>query len=438
MAASPVTNSVASRPAGFGADTYLFASANGAHITWMIHALQRSGTVVPAELDAHVLDERIAALNPQAVFLDFSKEQAEIAAEIHRHLKRDWPFLPVLGTGSATEPATMLTALRAGVDDFVDVSGPAQDAAQTVAALLERRSLQQASTRGRTIALLGARAGLGVTTLATHLTLALQDMVNGSAAAPAAQTPHAGLPARRGAALLDLGLPARDGLLYLDTQSSFSFVDGVHNLRRLDQTLLQTALAHHSSGAAVLPLPSSLAQVREISHADSVALIKRLGDFFDYQVADLGGFSTVDFIAQTVQEADKAWIVCDQSIGAIVSTVNLLRDLHARGIEPQRFSLVVNKIDPGVGLSARDIASRLGLPLAHVLPMRRTALLAAASRGEMLARVARGDPYVQAVLGIAKGLHREYAGAPAPAPARSAWSAFMTQLTGKWKSARES
>jgi hypothetical protein len=168
-------------------------------------------------------------------------------------------------------------------------------------------------------------------------------------------------------ALLDLGLPARDGLLYLDTQSGFSFVDGVRNLRRLDQTLLHTALAHHSSGVAVLPLPASLAQVREISHADSVALIKRLTDFFDFQIADLGGFSTIDFVAQTVREAQRTWVVCDQSIGAIVSTANLLKDLRTREVDTTHLSLVVNKFDqprgphrqghrraPGAAAASRD------------------------------------------------------------------------------------
>ncbi|WP_219219812.1 AAA family ATPase [Variovorax boronicumulans] len=424
------------RAPDIGMDSYLFASNSGTHITWLLHALQRGGTVVPVTPSIETLDAQIATISPRAVFLDFSQDHAA-AIEIHQHLKRDWPALPVLGTGSASEPTTMLAALRAGVDDFIDMAAPAQDVLPTLRALLDRRAVHREQKRGHTIALLGARAGLGVTTLSTHLALLLQDQFN-QVAANRTPTPTEGASdGRRGVALLDLGLPARDGLLYLDTQSSFSFVDGVHNLRRLDQTLLQTALAHHTGGMAVLPLPSSLAQVREISHADSVALIKRLSEHFDFQIADLGGFSTIDFIAQTVQEADKTWVVCDQSIGAIVSTANLLRDLQARGIELQRLSLVINKIDPGVGLSARDIAARLRLPLAHVLPMRRTALLAASSRGEMLARVARNDPYVQAVLGMVNALHREYGDVATPPPARSPWNAFMTQFAGKWKSPRE-
>lgn len=422
------------RAVELGADTFVFASSDGASVSWLSHALGNRGAVVAVPLDARIVDERIAMLTPQAVFLDFSPEHAVLSGEIHQRLKRDWPALPILGTGSSSAPTGMLAALRAGVDDFVDTSASPADAAATLEALLIRRRSEQAVTRGRIVAVLGARPGLGTTTLAASLALCLQELQ--------ARSPQHGSDApvmsRRGVALLDLGLPARDGLLYLNTQSNFSFVDGVHSLRRLDQTLVQTALAHHASGVAMLPLPASLAQVREISHAESVALIKRLGDFFDFQIADLGGFSTIDFIAQTVREADKTWLVCDQSIGAIVSTANLIKELTSRGLELQRFALVVNKFDPGVGLAARDIASRLGIPLAHVLPARSTALLAAASRGEMLVRSARHDAYVHAVQGMARGLHQEYLGAAGLPPASdSRWGALMAQLTGKWKSAKE-
>ncbi|MDT4835262.1 septum site-determining protein MinD [compost metagenome] len=419
-----------------GAETYLFASPHDGHITWLTDALGRQGAVVVLPPDTRLVGERIALLTPAAVFLDFSGDHAQAASELHQHLKRDWPELPVLATGVSAEPASMLAALRAGVDDFIDMAAPQTDAANTLRKLLDRRSSLSIGTRGNTIALLGARPGIGVTTLAASLSLVLHDQLAQPAQAPAKAL---GRSTRHGVALLDLGLPARDGLLYLDTQSSFSFVDGVRNLRRLDQTLLQTALAHHASGIAVLPLPASLAQVREISHADSVALIKRLGDFFDFQIADLGGFSTIDFVAQTVKEAQRAWVVCDQSIGAIVSTATMLKELRTRGIETDQLSLVVNKFDSHVGLSAKDIAERLELPLRHVLPARSAQLLGASSRGEMLVRIARNDPYSQAVTSLARSLHQECTTGTVPAPVGATrWtSTLMSKVTGFRKSSTQ-
>jgi pilus assembly protein CpaE len=406
----------------------LFVSSSGPALQWLSMALIVEGVVVPVSPDPRALEERITALSPLAVFLDFSGVQALAAVSLHQRIKRGWPHLPVLATGSAAEPAAMLAALRAGVDDFVDTQASPAEALRALRALLDKRQQPQEGARGKTLALLGARVGMGVTTFAASLALCLQDLRGRAAGAQAGRTMG------RGVALLDLGLPERDGLLYLDTASEFSFSDAVRNFRRLDQTLLQSAVSHHASGLAVLPLPAGQAQ--EISQPDSLALIRRLGSFFDYQVADLGGASSVDFIAGTARSSDQVWLVCDQSTGGIVSTAQLLKELRARGLESERMGLVVNRFESKVALSARDIAERLELPLRHVLPARGAQLLGAASRGEMLVRSHPADAYSQAVSGIARQLQQELAGAPAQAKA-SRPGGLLSQIAGSWNKPKE-
>jgi pilus assembly protein CpaE len=261
--------------------------------------------------------------------------------------------------------------------------------------------------------------------------LALQH--GGHAAHGAHHTPsHAAPPAHHSTALLDLGLPARDGLLYLGLQSGFNFVDGVHNLQRLDLTLLQTALAQHAQGPFVLPLPGNLHQMREVSHAQSGMLIQRLTDFFDLQIADLGGFTTPDFVAQIARTADTVWVVCDQSLGGIVSTASLLRELQEREVPLASLSLVVNRFDSAVNLPAADIARQLGLPLAHVLPARSTALLAAASQGELLVRAVPRDAYSTAVGALARELTAQLPLQGRAAASAGHWAKHVPHWLGRW------
>lgn len=423
-------------PGEAGPHRYLLLSQAEHPVDWLGRTLWEQGRVLPMPGDAPaaVLDAQIARHRPQALFIDFCTAPPSLQA-LPKALASQWPALPLIGLGRSAEPASMLAALRAGVHDFVDLDATPDEAQAVLAAALARRPAQRTQARGQTVALLGARAGLGVSTLAASLALVLQ-----ASAAPAAKTPGpASAPADdadndmpRGVALLDLGLPARDSLMYLDGESEFSFVDGVRNLRRLDPTLVHSAFAHHASGVSVLPLPAQLAQMREISHADSVSLIQRLDDFFTHRVIDLGGFSPVDFVAQVARAADHVWVVCDQSLGGVVSTAALLRELSARGLPTERLQLVINQFDPQAGLSAADIAQRLGLGLAHVVPARRAALLAAASRGEMLVSHARHDAYSQAVQALARSLRPDGGGgAPGPVSARSAWQALRARLGGR-------
>ncbi|MGQ3058874.1 MAG: AAA family ATPase, partial [Nevskia sp.] len=263
-------------------NVYLYASDNGEHTGWLNAALGHLGQVTVVTLDEAALGERIATAQPRTLFLDFSGAQALRSTRLATALRRDWPELLLIGTGHANETNTTLAALRAGVDDFLDLDGPTTEVLAVLQDLMARRQGQRSpQVKGRSIALLGARVGLGVSTLACNLAAMLQEQRAAALARVPGRVVH-----RQGVALLDLGLPARDALLYLGLKSEFSFVDGVHNLHRLDPTLLQTALVQHASGAAVLPLPASLAQIREISHAESVSLVQRLTDFFDVQIAD--------------------------------------------------------------------------------------------------------------------------------------------------------
>ncbi len=410
---------------------YLFASDSGEHAGWLNAAMGQLGQVTTVALEERVLNEHIQATSPRSVFLDFSGSQGLRSTRLATSLRRDWPELLLIGMGHATEAQTTLAALRAGVDDFLDVDGPTSEALPVLQDLMARRQGVRSTlpqTKGRTVALLGARAGLGVSTLACNLAALLQAQRSAVQARTPGRTAQ-----RHGVALLDLGLPARDDLLYLGLKSEFSFVDGVQNLHRLDTTLLHTALAQHESGAAVLPLPASLAQIRAISHAESVSLIQRLTEFFDMQIADLGGFTSVDFVAHVARGADKIWVVCDQSIGGIVSTAALLRELRDHDVNLQQVSLVVNKFEPFVNLTALDIANQLGLPLAHVLPARASALLTASCQGQLLARTARNDPYVTAVDQMVRSLTPLMEGAVAGDGADvHGKTPRMTQMLNKW------
>lgn len=412
-----------------GQNVYLYASDKGEHTAWLNESLGHMGRVTVIALDERALSQYIAESRPRAVFLDFSLQQALRSTFLATALRRDWPELPLIGTGHATDTNTTLAALRAGVDDFLDRDGPATQTLPLLQSLTARRQSARAPSKGRSIALLGARGGLGVSTLACNLAAILQ-----AQRASALADRHGVATARQGVALLDMGLPVRDDLLYLGLQSNFSFVDGVQNLHRLDQTLLQTALSQHASGAVVLPLPADLSEIRKISHTESVSLIQRMTEFFDVQIADLGGLTTVDFVAEVASNADKVWVVCDQSIGAIVSTSTLLRELRERNIPTHTFSLVVNRYEKNVDLSAEDVAQQLGLRLGHVLPSRSTALLNASSAGRLIADSARHDPYVQAVVALARSLLPWVEGvAHQGAGKENGWAQRVNQLLHKWK-----
>jgi pilus assembly protein CpaE len=435
-------------------DTYLFATIEPSPVRWLRGLLGPRDAVEAVDpADLPELHRQIALRAPPVVLVDFPSSRVETAAALVRDLRQRHGRLPLVGAGRAGDGAAMLAALRAGVNDFVvvDPGLPHGSADETVAILQRLRGLRVSEpdagsplpAAGRMVLLLGARAGLGTTTLATNLARLLRQPVR-AAEGSGPDTVVRALPRGAGVpevALLDLGLPRADGSLYLDAQPPFGFVDAVRNLRRMDRTLVDSAIVRESGGVALLPLPAQLSQLREVSHGDAVALLRRLRDFFAVQVVDLGGFSQLDFVGQMASAAapDRTWVVCDQSVGAMVSTAALLAELRGRGVDTAGLRLVVNRFEPQAGISAADIADRLGLVLEMVLPARHAALLGAGLRGEVLADAAPRDPYVCAVAALAHPLRRAaVAGGAGDVPEGlppAAWRRRIDGLAGRVRGA---
>lgn len=396
----------------------VLVTQSSSHAFWLASALGSDAEMIPVAGDLATLHTAISAPGLGVVIVDFSAPMTEAAIVLVSDLRASFPGVVIMGSGSAVEPASMRAALRCGVAEFIDWDATEGEASAAIRHQMQARSQLPAAvalepeTKGFSLPLLGARVGMGVTTLATHLAVMFQEMhaydMRGSKnrkqiARPfgASQLP---LDESAHAALLDLGLPARDGLLYLGIAGDFSFVDAVQNTRRLDATLIDSAFAKHSTGTVTLAWPSDLGMLREVSPAAAAGVVNTLKSLLGVQVIDLGGMVQADFLAPLLRESGNGWVVCDQSLGGIVSTAQMLKELDAKGVSRSTLKLVLNRFNAQAGLPAKEVAQRLGLELLHVVPDRSTVLLNAASCGQLLSQSLRGDPYVTCVRSMARAL----------------------------------
>ena len=166
-------------------DYFVCASSQDRHVRWLADTLVSAGAVEAASLEPGALAQRITGLNPALVFIDFSEGSAAASAAAAA-VRASYPGLPVVALGSLAQPESTLAALRAGVRDFIDVSASAEDALHTTRGLLAHVG-EPVSRHGKLVTLLGARAGMGVSTLAANLAVWLQKhaAVTGTDAVPA-------------------------------------------------------------------------------------------------------------------------------------------------------------------------------------------------------------------------------------------------------------
>lgn len=402
---------------------FLFCSKGDGVAAQLGQAIGDLGMLTQEAPAVEDLAKRLAEIAPQVVFLDFTLSEDEPgklfrSAELARLLARIAPGIPRVAVGLLSQPEGAIAALRAGVSDFVDPSVAPQEVKDVVQRLLDTPVAGggRADGQRRSVLLLGTRPGVGTSTLAVHLAGLVQDRMKqahalraGASGAKPSKTAEAGAmqPLSSRVALLDLGWPVGDCQLYLNIGSDFDFAEAARNLRRLDPTLLGSAMAHTANGLSVLALPRDLGQMRDISQSDSLLVFERLRQHFGVVVADAGGFNNPDFVAGLARTSQQNWIVTDQSVGALVSLAGLLQELEQLHVDRRSLGLIVNRYDERYGMTAQQIAERFQLELVGTLPDRTLALMVCTNQGRLLHEEAERDVYVRAVQALAEKLSTE-------------------------------
>lgn len=380
------------------------------------------------------LDEQVQLLLPHAVFIHFELPVLELAKRLVQQLRVSHPHLPLIAVGRMKNPEVTLGALRAGVQDFLDLDGAPQVAQKLVRELVSRSPgvAPEAQDSAPLTAVLSARAGLGTSLLTAHLAWYLQQrLAQGDDAPVSLLGPATGQDDEQTlqTLLLDLGSPGGDGSLYLDVGTGFDFIEAVQNLRRFDRRMVSSALLRHESGLRLLSLPPRTGELREVSYADADLLVLRLRQYFRHVVADLGAVQQSSLAARVAMRASTVWVVCDQSVASVVSTADLVRQLLEQKIDRSKIQLIVSRYDKRLELDAQQVARQLQLPLLAVIPERRLVLTQAVNQGQLLAPERHRDPYVQAVAQLADQLlrthHPELA---APAAKRSLLGRLIPSL----------
>jgi len=336
------------------------------------------------------------------VLLDYSLMQAEHSSMLARRLIDGTPGVSLLAVGSLgnDKAGVVLAAMRAGVNEFLDIDAKDEDISELLARMnCEVRSpaatpapVPVPRSRGRLVLLLGVRAGMGTSTLAAHL----------GSLASSEKSPAKGAPSDAAGVqvlLLDLGRPAGDAALYLSLPNEFHYENALKSARRIDATLISTAFSTHDGRLSVLSQTAGTLE-KPADTAELPVLLDRLRLHFDLLLTDVGGLPVSEVPLPLLREADEIWLVVDQSIGAMMSLDAILRQLDARAMRDARLSLVVNRHDPNDGVTAAQIASRFNLPLLALLPERSRALRGSANQGQLLHQTSPRDSYVRALKGL--------------------------------------
>jgi CheY-like chemotaxis protein len=315
--------------------------------------LERQGYEIAVANNGALGLTKAAAENPHLILLDVMMPDLD-GYEVTRRLRGDsaTAHIPVIMFTAKTMVDDKVAGFEAGVDDYLTKPTHPAELSAHVKAVLARASQVKAAPvdRAKIVAFLGAKGGVGTTTLALNVSVSFQS--RGQDVILAEFNPG------RGSIGLNLGVREPTGLASLLTRS----MKDIH-LRSVESELLSDRTGVRLLLASPRPSQTDLDQAA----SQMEAILNNLASMCTVVVIDLGD-GIRPYTKPILRAVDRLLIVTEPIYPSNVLARNLLDELEREGIRSEKILLaLVNRERTSLQIPWRQVAGDLGLELAGIV-----------------------------------------------------------------------
>ena len=320
----------------------------------LVEGLRGSGLkatrIGPDELAAY---SRSAAA-PQVVVLDVRGHDHLPAALTA--FRREHPDAGAVLVLSSLDPRIMLEGMRAGVTECVAEPVTAKALEEAVRRVLTSAAPEQA---GQVFAFVGAKGGVGTSTLAVNTAAAL------------------GRLSRNPALLVDLHIGHGDDAVFLGVEPRFSVLDAFENIQRIDESFFAGLVEKTDAGVHLLAAPNR-PRPGGVETRRTRALIEAAAQHYRHSVLDVprGEMTILDSLDATAAIV----VVTTQEMASLRSAARLAEMLRQR-YGPARTQVIINRFHRDAVIAQEDVQRVIGGDVKHTLPSDYKAALEALNNG---------------------------------------------------------
>jgi pilus assembly protein CpaE len=249
---------------------------------------------------------------------------------------------------------------------------------------LENSGLEKTVIRkGKIIDVLGAKGGVGTTTVAVNLAASMLE-----------------LEGVESVALVDMNEPFGDIPLFLNMDRAANWAEVSKNIARLDATFLMSMLFKHASGLFVLPAPETIVEDGRIPQVMETILGLMQG-LFDYVIVD-GGRSLNATSRSILRLSDKVVLVTVLALPSLVHVRRYQEIFRGLGYPPEeRVHIVANRLVKKSDIKIEEAEATLKKKISWSLPNDYRITMSAINQGKPLGSVDHGAEANVRVRGLA-------------------------------------
>lgn len=314
--------------------------------------LQRQGYQISAATNGQQGLEKAFEEDPDLILLDVMMPDMD-GYEVTRRLRQNsvTSETPILMFTAKTQLDDKVIGFEAGADDYLTKPTHPSELQARVKTLLSRAGEKRASlspiedeNRGYVIGVLGARGGLGTTTVAMNVGAGLRSRTK-------AEVIVAEMLPGQGTLALDAGITSFNGLVDLLS---------LKKLTDITRDKVRGALVQHGSGLKLLLASDRPRDMHLISQtANYEATVRRLSTLARFIILDLGA-GIQPFAQKILPLCNEAFIVLEGIPNTIVYTKALIEDIATLGITRKNIKVILNnRIRSDTQLPSSQVQTKL-------------------------------------------------------------------------------
>jgi pilus assembly protein CpaE len=308
--------------------------------------------------------------NPNAALvIDLATDPEDSLKSLER-LKQAAPDLYVIASNYHADGETVIASLRAGANDFLLQPIKRTEFRDAMARLerTPRRAASGASQLGKIYSFLGAKGGVGTTTLAVNFASLLAQR-------------------KQPTVLVDLDFTANDCAMQLGSAPQHTLYEVGENIARMDQALFEGLVTRDPLGFYVVGPPDQLEHRINMTESMFREFASFLVEKYESVVIDAGRWLSDEIVLAALQSSSTIFLVTTQKFPAIRNAQRYIAALMRLGFSQDQLRIVVNEYQkkPDANLATlQQIQQTLNQPVFYGIP----------SSSAAIAAVNRGRPFV--------------------------------------------
>ncbi len=323
-------------------------------------------------------------LDPDVVLMDINMPDIDgiTATETIRHKS---PHIQVVILSVQNDQNYMRRAMLAGARDFLTKPPMGDELISAIRrsgemARVERSKIVQGRSapsmsgvptsvstlpgllQGKVVTVYSPKGGVGATTLAVNLAIALHNEDTR-------------------VVLVDANLQFGDVAIFVNEQGKNTIVEIAPRIDELDSEIIEEIMIkHESSGIHVLAAPPKPEYAEKVSAEQFGRVIHLLKQLYAYVVIDTSSTLT-DITLTTIDHSDVVVVVTTQEIPTIKNVSLCLDLMQTMGVSRDRLVLVMNRFDKRIAITPERVGKNLKQEVAAVIPLDERVVINAVNRG---------------------------------------------------------